>query len=529
MMVEGGALAALCETCEHEGAKLRGGVAVLVEQVVRTFGNIAVHDGMASALLAHGCLDLIIRKLEGANAPLLECALSTLSNFAELPEAALLIAQRGLQQVLLACSSGVTRVSMHAGWLACQLASDSDAAALLLEDPEGLKALLAHACRRKPAAREEAAWALATLSASPSQARMLAACADGLNVLLELLGSEVLAISLQAAWALANLALQPCARVRLGMLEGSVHALLDAAQRKGEPLLARQSLRCLGSLLSEADARCSLCRQTSALEVLLDLSEEENAEVSNAAVRALAHACQRPFSSAARLASTSGALGTLLFLLASKNASTQSEAASCVANIAYTASHQEAGQLSQPTSPPLFLEQQKITASEALAPFIEPLVGLLDSSSKRTQAQAAVALCNISSIADCKMPIIQAGALRSLLGVAGSSHLGAQEASQRALNAVTTALTPNSRRVYLRRQGSSGRLGKAANRISPLAKDGFEEKTPRATASRLTHSPLWAEPAAEPNLTKVSISAWRSPLGGSLAAAGSSRSRRSDK
>jgi len=474
---DSGALEALCEICAMDVHREQvGGRVALVEQAVRAVGNLAVHDGMPAVLERLGCVRWIVRRMDSHDGGILEAVLCTLSNLAELPATRTLIAAEGLDTLLPLCSSETDRIAAQAGWLVCLLASDETAPSLLAHEL-GLAALFSHARRKQAAAREEATWALATLSANSTHAQELANGEEGLKLLLELLCADCSAISLQASWALANLALQACARTRLVMLDSMTH-LLNAVRRTDEPLLARQSLRCVGSLLMESSARAKLLEEGYAVRVLVEIARGKPSDQVDAAVRALAHACQHPTSAAVVLAEHEDALPLLRTLLSSSASSTHCEAASCIANIAFSTS-----------------KSPSLLDPSALIPFVNPLVALLESDSKRTQAQAALALCNISTTADCRMHIIQAGALDVLRNVAASGHGDVQEASRRAIDAVTKALTPNSRRVYLQQTPANARgAGKANNRRSPLSADA--KYTRRASWSSPLTKGLPSAPSA---------------------------------
>jgi len=493
-LIDVGAVDALCDVCSTPLPRDQvGGLLSLMEQAVRAVGNLAAHEGMPATLHSYGCAKSLVRRLDTDDSSVLEAALCALSNLAELPATRVEIASTGLGLLLSATLTSAPRISAQAGWLVCLVASDCDAAAYLISHPKGLDALFEHARRPQMAAKEEAAWALATLSAYAQHAKTLGASSAALQLLLELLANPCTAISLQAAWALANLALQPVARTRLSLLE-SLPTLLDAAQRHDDPLLRRQSLRCLGSLLTELEMRNKLLQMHQAgqptLAVLLDIACGPSSELVDAAIRALAHTCQHPYSAAAAIASMEGGLALLQRLLCSSAASTHCEAASCIANIAYSAS-----------------KDSNLLEHTSMVPFIAPLVSLLESESKRTQAQAALALCNISAIADCRMHIIEAGALTALRHVAGSKHVDAQEASRRALDAVTQSLTPNSRRVFLKQPHASIRgSGKANNQRSPLAVD----------TSSVRRRGSWASPlsATRQSAAQQSTSATHEPTAG---------------
>mmetsp|Transcript_37595 Transcript_37595/g.87901 ORF Transcript_37595/g.87901 Transcript_37595/m.87901 type:complete len:634 (-) Transcript_37595:84-1985(-) len=437
----------------HPGSPMPAAPVARIEQCIRAVGNLAAQEGMAPYVQQLGVVQHFVLRLSIGSGSMQEAALCALSNLAELPATRRLLAEHGTVPLLRAATYAPQRASTQAGWLVCLLASDANTAPYILSAPSGLRTIFAHARKPQAAANEEAAWALATLSAHQQHARTLASVGESIVLLFELLGSSTIAVSLQASWALANLALQPNARARM-MTSASLTSLVEAIKREGEPLFTRQSLRCLGSLLAESRFRKLLPGNSTVLQTLLDVAGGGLSDVCDAAVRALAHACRHPNSVALQLISLPDTLPVLVKLLSDDSLeSTHCEAATCVANIAY-----------QCSDPALLLE-------DSLVSVIPPLVARLESKTKRTQSQAAIALCNISAIEDHRFAIIQAGALTALARLLGSPQKDAQEASHKALDALTRMLSPNSRRVFLRPNSGRRNLrgsGKAADRHSPL-------------------------------------------------------------
>lgn len=138
---------------------------------------------------------------------------------------------------------------------------------------------------------------------------------------------------------------------------------------------------------------------------------------------------------------------------------------------------------------------------------------MLDSASEKAQANAAASLCNVSSLAGCKTRIIEAGALQALSSMTTTSSSGdVRSASQRALDAVTSLLTPNSRRIVLGSQ--SARLEEATRKLRMPGAPGAASaaKSLGRLASPLGRSSSFSsvEGASASGYQRRS---WRSPLG----------------
>ena len=465
------------------------------EQSARTLGNLACHEGLAGRLVDAGCVSPLVERLSSDRQPLVEAALCAISNVSDNPEARVELVTRGLPTLLTLCAHDASAIHLQASWLLCLLAASAESSKTLLADAAALPAIFAHARRPSDSAQEEAAWALATLSADTQTSRQVGLADGACTLLLELLASPAASVSLQAAWALANLALQAEVMPKILEQPSVVPTLLAVAGRcHDDPStsgLLKQVLRCLGTLAVAPEARRVLIQEGGVAQ-LATLLEKPHPEVLETALRVLNHACLYPQSAAAvvleQLPSLSG------WLAADAPAALQREAAATVANISYVASLRAPGGLGRIESGDLPKIESGVALSElaealpdddgdlppelptaVLEGFIVPLVTLLDSTCRRTQVTAATALCNVSAIGDCKVRVVEAGALAKLDKVAGSSCADAQSASRRALDAVTLALTPTSRRVFQPKGRNASPkyfavgAGKADNRSSPLS------------------------------------------------------------
>ena len=117
---------------------------------------------------------------------------------------------------------------------------------------------------------------------------------------------------------------------------------------------------------------------------------------------------------------------------------------------------------------------------------VPQLVHVLTLSSEHAQVNGAAVLCSISSLGECKRLSIELGALPALSSLAEtSSSNDVRTATQRALEAITRHLTPNSRRIVLgparaspldqpiRATGALALTGKVRSGLSsPLGREG---------------------------------------------------------
>lgn len=228
------------------------------------------------------------------------------------------------------------------------------------------------------------------------------------------------------------------------------------------------------------------------LSLLLCAALADGRLSANAAVKAISHACQQPHSLAARLAARGDVVDVMLALVqpagmggagnrvGEREAEKCEAAVACVANLSFFASQQGLCTLLEPSRGERGERAPGLSAA-GLCRLIPSLVRHLQSECCQIQAHAAVALCNISA-AGCRDAVVESGALEVLQFVADSAQPEARQASARALEVVSKDLTPNSRRVVLRRSGS-GRRPRPGSARSPLAGGGNWSLTTRADGS----------------------------------------------
>ena len=463
-------------------------------------------------------------------------SLAVLAQVATRPEARLaLSAAAPLEALLSLVQSPSGAVGEKAGWLMCLVASDPVPATRLLAHPAGLQALVAHGVRGALQAKEEAAWAFATLSAEGDHSCQLAGRVDVVTLLLCLAQEPAQVVALQAIWAIANLTLLPTARTTIlelqpfgtllqllppataaptttemgaaavaagTMAAGTVAAGTAAAGTAAaayDPSTTRQAVRAIGALLHEESARSQLLACPYGIARLVELASSASGNLLDLCVRALSHACNFPTSAAADVLAHPSSQPLLLAKLTSAEGTPLHEVVGLVANLAYAAAEDPAD----------------VDAS-FFVPLVVPLVGVVSSrtSDERAQANAAAALCSLSSIMACRARIIEAGALLALSSAAEiSPSAGVRTASQRALDAVTSLLTPNSRRALLGEGGTQG--GMPASHPSCKVRSGLASPLSRgsggAGSSRHRRGGVWRSPLGLPPPTDGGVP--RSPLG----------------